>query len=131
MARPKLITQEMKEKVRDLYLEGFKYEEIHDLVGVARGSINRIIEQYGLPHRNAASAMRSVKEGRKRCPKCGKVNTNAMTECCYCGSDIRSRAQRLIPKCETLMSYAEHLPSELVDNALEIMREIREYLKEQ
>lgn len=131
MAKP--MPLEKRERVKQLYLEGRKIREITELTGVKPGQITRIIDKYGLPHRYLPrkSSKVEIRDWKKFCPKCGSVNTKAMTECWNCGTDIRTKAQILLPKCDEMFSYLPYLPRGFVDNALEIMREIREYLKEQ
>ena len=122
-------TNEQIEKAMELYAEGKKYDEITEITGMKHRVIGYYVTQKGLPKRLIIEKPKTKKSQEKICSKCHKKNPSNANYCYYCGTEIRTEAEILIHKLDTVIANTSTMNSSLKDETIKIIIEVINYLK--
>lgn len=120
----KIYTEEQKQQVKELYLQGKAYREIAEIAGIKGGSLPGLIAELGVPKRRGGK-----KEGQKVCSHCRRTIPSESVFCMYCGNDVRSEELILLQKMERVMESICLLPEAARDTCSKNIIEVMAYLR--
>jgi len=138
MAKPKRVfTEEEKKRIVGDYLTShIPVKEVRERNGMSGKQLNEILVEAGVEFRLPSA--HHTKKGKtaapkvKTCPKCRRrINLKDARFCPYCATDIRSEADILEEKVQTLYSYTRFLPADIADKAGEIIIKLTNFLEKE
>ena len=127
------MTEEQKKDIlRDYNDRNKTVTEIAAKYGLQRGTLARIaIEQGATPRRpKAFGHNRGNHSTPRKCPECRNLTSvDGARFCAFCGADIRTNAQKLIERNNSLLNYLKFLPNNIRDEFVQTICDTMEELK--
>lgn len=99
-------TDEQKNKIIEMYMQGIPTADISNKMGIPRPSISAIVRKEGVPLRRPKGNKRILK-----CHNCKQViSISGAKFCPFCGTDIRSEKDLTVEALQNLLYVILALP---------------------
>lgn len=134
MAGGKLLTQEEKELIEELYRNGESADCIGEMVQRAPQTIRNYLDAAGLkPIHHTKGGKTGLKKSRaNKCPHCGTTGHFKGARFCYrCGKDIRTESVVLAERLRTILGDIKFLPDNARAEASDTIQDVIRYLEKQ